>query len=46
MSQVWYKVCLHLTTYKKDIIIRRAKVRDYYGAKSLYNFFEHLNVVK
>ena len=26
--------------------MRQAKVRDYYGAVILYNFFEHLNIVK
>ena len=44
----WYKKCLHLTTNKKYInfLMRQAKVRDYYGAVILYNFFEHLNIVK
>ena len=26
--------------------MRQAKVRDYYGAVILYNFFEHLNIIK
>ena len=26
--------------------MRQAKVRDYYGAVILYNFFEHVNIVK
>jgi len=44
----WYTKCLHLTTNKKYInfLMRQAKVRDYYGAVILYNFFEHLNIVK
>ena len=25
--------------------MRQAKVRDYYGAEILYNFFEQLNIV-
>ena len=44
----WYTKCLHLTTNKKYInfLMRQVKVRDYYGAVILYNFFEHLNIVK
>jgi hypothetical protein len=44
----WYTKCLHLTTNKKYInfLMRQAKVRDYYGDVILYNFFEHLNIVK
>jgi hypothetical protein len=26
--------------------VRQAKVRDYYGAVILYNFFEHFNIIK
>ena len=26
--------------------MRQAKLRDYYGAVILYNFFEHLNIIK
>ena len=48
MLKFWYTKCLHLTTNKKYInfLMRQAKVRDYYGAVILYNFFEHLNIIK
>ena len=48
MLKFWYTKCLHLTTNKKYInfLMRQAKVRDYYGAVILYNFFEYLNIIK
>src|SRR6185312_15177188 len=48
MLKFWYTKCLHLTTNKKYInfLMRQAKVRDYYDAVILYNFFEHLNIIK